>query len=101
MKLNVCPEMCCEECGNVIHNHFDCPCCGKKGVGTDALCDLTMVFDGSTEKVVTSETIHKVEEIACENCGATFRLVGLNDFIEDWEWEMVSKGKGGCPTLTI
>jgi hypothetical protein len=59
MKLNVQSEVCCEECGEVVHNHFDCPVCKKNYVATDAYHDL--YFD-------------KPVEFGCRECGTRFIL---------------------------
>lgn len=75
MKLKIYPEGdgCC-----ILHNHFDCPACGKKQASTDAY--------------------HEIEEdsarqgFICEECRASFRLVNLSAFFCDWEWAMVTNG---------
>jgi len=50
------PELCCEECYNVIHNHFDCPVCNIKYAGTTIYGDLEDCDEG----------------FCCEECGAEF-----------------------------
>ena len=58
MKSKIYPEVCCEICNEVVHNHFDCPVC-KCYAGTD-------VYDYFDNYV----------EFACEKCKTQFRIVG-------------------------
>jgi hypothetical protein len=32
MNIELYPEICCEQCGEIIHNHFGCPACKEKWV---------------------------------------------------------------------
>jgi hypothetical protein len=57
LTLKVYPEVCCEECMEVIHNHIDCPVCGGDYVDTDNFW-----------------YIYKEDQVYCE-CGACFELV--------------------------
>jgi len=63
-------EICCDECLNVIHNHFDCPSCGNKYAGT--------TIYGSLED-------HD-DNFFCEECGAEFTIVD-----NDWNVLIISK----------
>ncbi len=56
-ELDISPEDCCELCGEIVHNHLDCPACGKGWSSSDQYYDL-------------SETLPAI--IKCEECGATF-----------------------------
>jgi len=38
--LNVYSEICCEECGNIIHNHIDCPICKSEYEETNTYGEL-------------------------------------------------------------
>lgn len=71
--LNITPEVCCELCGETIHNHFDCPACEKKFAPTDTYAPL----DGWDKPI----------EFRCESCGASFRMVSGSDPIIDSVWE--------------
>jgi hypothetical protein len=58
-------ELCCEECNEIIHNHFEeCPACGKRGAGTD-------VYGGMYE-------MEEGESISCEECGKGWELVKVD-----------------------
>lgn len=57
--VEIYAEICCDECGSIIHNHMDCPICKEKYVGTESYCELD-----SDE-----------EEISCQNCKTTFKRV--------------------------
>lgn len=57
--VNIYPEICCDECGNVIHNHFDCPICHNTYAGTDCYSDM-----------------ENNEEFNCESCHSEFQLDG-------------------------
>jgi DNA-directed RNA polymerase subunit RPC12/RpoP len=58
IKLYVYPEIHCEDCCEIIHNHIDCPICGKDYSPTDQYYDL------SDE----NETM-----INCQNCKTVFQ----------------------------
>ena len=61
------PELCCEECGDVIHNHFDCPACNKMYAGTDI---FGMIDE--YEKTLT-----------CSECHVTFEIISYDcDFVK-------------------
>ena len=60
MRLHIYPEMCCDLCNEIIHNHFDCPECGQKNASTDAYGNIAEMPD---------------EILKCQNCGAEFRLM--------------------------
>lgn len=49
--LKVYPEICCDFCMSIIHNHIECPICLEKYAGTDKYIDL------DDEK-----------ELSCEEC---------------------------------
>ena len=40
VELEVYAEPCCELCGEIIHNHIDCPVCKSKYAKTNRYCDL-------------------------------------------------------------
>ena len=58
-NVELLPEICCDECFDVIHNHFDCPSCGKKYAGT--------TIYGSIED--------QDENFFCEECGTEFAII--------------------------
>ena len=72
-KIRIYPEMCCDECGEVIHNHFDCPACGLKYSPSDQYGDLYQ----EPAPVI----------IGCEKCNAKFQL--HHGDIWDGVWERV------------
>lgn len=55
------PELCCEYCGEVIHNHFDCPICKKSYASTDQY--------GSIEESKT---------IFCDECDSEFEIIDID-----------------------
>lgn len=61
MKVNLYPEICCELCNEIIHNHFDCPVCKKGNEPTNIYGSLD------------SET-----EIACDKCRSRFKIISKN-----------------------
>lgn len=69
MKIKFYPEVCCEICEEIIHNHMDCPACGGRYVGTNVYSDMAWLKSGDV--------------IKCEACGAKFQLM-KND-----EWEQI------------
>ncbi len=74
MKIKFYPEICCDYCDEIIHNHFDCPSCDKKYAGTS--------FYHEIEKEDT--------EFECESCNARFTQVSSNDGFPFYgEWEQV------------
>lgn len=64
--VEVIPEICCDDCNSVIHNHMEtCPACNDYYASTSAYGELNIG-----------------QEFECENCGAKFKLT-------DWwkaEW---------------
>ena len=80
MKLEFFPETCCEICGNIIHNHFDCPVCKKENSGTSMYHPVDWLGD-----VMGDETFH------CEECNTKYKLISKsgNKFdYNEWEWEI-------------
>lgn len=65
--LNWLAEMCCDECNDVVHNHFDCPVCISENAGTD-------VYDD----------IYEYDEFCCQECKAEFVRV-VSDTEELWK----------------
>jgi transcription elongation factor Elf1 len=72
MKLKITPEICCEQCNEIIHNHFDCPNCGKQYSASDEYYKLD-IYD----KQVT---------ISCRNCKIQYKLVEGKPYDEEAEW---------------
>ena len=70
--IEIYPEMCCEICGEIIHNHIDCPVCGKKYAETDNYYGL---YESPEDPLV------------CE-CGAKFKLVSGSHYY-DGEWAQI------------
>jgi len=72
MKLKVYPENCCEVCGEIIHNHFDCPECGVYASSDvyEALYDVP-----KNKRIMT-----------CKNCGAQYQLIDGEPYSPTAEW---------------
>lgn len=60
--VNLYQELCCDECNDVIHNHFDCPACDTIFAGTNMYHQID-----SDDK-----------EFSCENCKAVFNIIKIN-----------------------
>jgi len=72
MKTEFYPEICCDECNDVIHNHFDCPVCKHKYAGTSMYGEMDSYYT----------------EFSCEECEAEFKLLERHeDFGFFWEIE--------------
>jgi hypothetical protein len=69
MKITVYGELCCDDCGEIIHNHFDCPSCGLEYAPSDAYHDL-----GHENPAI----------IGCEKCHARFQLIHGDWYDGDW-----------------
>lgn len=65
-NVNWMSELCCEYCGDIIHNHFDCPICNFKNAGTSIYC-------------ATYELSKDDKEFECEECRAKFLYVGYKN----------------------
>lgn len=83
-NLDISPEMCCEACGETIHNHFNCPVCGRRGVGTS-------MYGSMYEEVREWGSV----AFNCEACGAIFDLVAESakqkTWLDEWTWTYVGK----------
>lgn len=75
MKIKFYPEICCEICNEVIHNHMNCPVCEGIDVGTSIYIDLDYVDIGRT--------------MSCEECGAEFKLISKDSNINNYEWQKI------------
>ncbi len=60
-KVEFYPEICCDYCNDVIHNHFNCPVCFIKGAGTS-------IYHDSYEEQVG-------DTFSCEECKTEFKIV--------------------------
>lgn len=70
--ISVYGELCCEVCNETIHNHLDCPVCGKKYATSENYHDLS------------EDTPHRLE---CE-CGAIFETTDF-PYDEEATWRQV------------
>lgn len=59
IKVDYESEICCDECGDVAHNHFSCPVCGMADAPTDVYCGFWEY--GS-------------DTFRCENCGQQYKF---------------------------
>ncbi len=74
--LEIYPEICCEECNEVIHNHMDCPVCNKV-TGTSLYGDVGYLEIGET--------------IDCETCGTPFALRSKSGWFKHTKWEQLKE----------
>lgn len=77
IKIELYREYCCDVCNKIIHNHIDCPICGKEYASTDAYYDIY-------ERACEAEVI-----IQCEECSARFKLINKKGCYDDWEWQCI------------
>lgn len=61
-KTEIYREICCEECNEIIHNHFKCPVCGNGYAGTSILHRIGLGED----------------EIECESCSSIFEILSYD-----------------------
>ncbi len=73
MKLSIYPEMCCEECRETIHNHFDCPSCNTLRAPTDVYMSVYELDVG--------------DEIECEVCESQFILISKDEEVINWGYQ--------------
>jgi len=79
IKINIYPEICCEYCMEIIHNHFDCPICHAKYVPTDIYGDIQQDIRDKGEVIIT-----------CEECGASFKCKSSENY-QEGIWEVIQK----------
>ena len=70
--IEIYAEMCCDECGDIAHNHIDCPICCQEWVETDAYGQIDYMSP----------------EFQCE-CGASFKVI--SDDAKFWVWGGIVK----------
>jgi len=69
-KIKITSEIHCEYCNEIIHNHFDCPLCGKKWTSGNFI-------DLNEEKPCI---------LHCDSCGAEF-ITTDPPYADGTEWE--------------
>ena len=74
MKINITPEVCCEICNEIVHNHFDCPNCQTKYTSSEQYHHL-------------GEYPNELIILECEKCKAVFQLVSGKPYDDDAEWK--------------
>lgn len=57
--VDIYSESCCDDCGNIVHNHMDCPVCKNEWSSTDCYDELDDYY----------------KEITCENCKTVFKRI--------------------------
>lgn len=73
-NLNVYSEVCCDDCNEIIHNHFDCPGCGNAHVGSRQYYDLHEDYLDEGYGL-----------LVCGECGARFECLD-EPYDIDTEW---------------
>ena len=72
-KLDIYPEECCEECSEILHNHFNCPICKHPYASTNIYEELYNVYSGV--------------ELTCQECNAAFECIDKNpDYYNGATW---------------
>ncbi len=69
LEVTVYSEICCDLCGDVIHNHIDCPVCNAVYAATDKYCHL-----------------YEEKELTCEVCGTVFAKTS-----ESWYYDCTAQ----------
>jgi hypothetical protein len=59
-EIEFFPEICCDFCNDVIHNHFNCPVCLVEGAGTSIYHDTYEEREGDI--------------FSCEECKTEFKI---------------------------
>jgi len=59
-KTELYSETCCDECMDIIHNHFDCPICNDDYAGTSIYGTIEDYDD---------------KEFSCEECDSEFTII--------------------------
>ena len=73
-KIEMYPDVCCDECMETIHNHMACPACGDSYAETDLYGPLY------------EEDVGFV--LSCEVCGAGFELMSKpSSTDDDYTWK--------------
>ena len=76
IPLKLHPEICCEECNEIIHNHVDCPVCKTEYANTRSFGD-----------------IEHGEEVLCDECGSIFKHIEGHVYDEENSaWKVVTVG---------
>jgi hypothetical protein len=74
MITNVYQEICCEECNEVIHNHFDCPVCNSS-YGNEPTDQYGYIDNYAAD-------------IQCEKCDTVFEKVSKESSWNDSDVEV-------------
>jgi hypothetical protein len=78
-KLKFDVEICCKECNEVIHVHFDCPICNTKNASTNLNYSINdMRYFG-------------IDNFVCEICFSVFKIKSEGKVLSDFIWELVEK----------
>ena len=70
-KTQIYPEICCELCMEITHNHFECPICKDDYAGTSCYGDFPDLWD---KRYCEKPIFH------CEECNTRFEVVEYEDF---------------------
>jgi hypothetical protein len=69
-------EVCCELCGETVHNHFKCPVCKDKYAGTS-------IYDCIFNHTENSN------KFSCQECNSEFEIVKDEDgYIDSYEFNI-------------
>lgn len=69
MKTNINREICCDECNETIHNHFNCPVCN------------TVYGNEPTESYEDLDS--SVKSIKCGICGSEFTKKEIDNWYQE------------------
>ena len=80
-KFEILPEIHCDECNEIVHNHFSCLICNNENTGTNIYSEMCDEID-KDGKI----------EVECEECGSIFMIKDTKDicFYDENTWELKS-----------
>lgn len=64
-QTEIYPEIHCDQCNEIVHNHFDCPICLSKYAATSIYGPFGDQFP-------------KEPHFSCEECGAKFKVISFD-----------------------
>ena len=84
MNITIFPEICCDYCCEVIHNHMVCPNCKNDYAPTSKYGSITERWDDDGDDFFSIEEI-----LECEDCHAKFELLEkpVKWDTATWEWK--------------
>lgn len=67
VEIELNPEFCCESCGEVIHNHFNCAIC-KNDYAPSNWSSCISLYN------------YEIDVFKCEDCGTEYKFIDKPDY---------------------